>query len=343
MTAKDVHIENQERVRYLDRVGTDIQKLLHSGSELGKDTLFLLPEIKNDLLKLPYDTITISEKLNNRVIKKKNCARKMKMVKDRCLSQDKTEQLQATCLPASQFFVPPKRFKDVSMTVPELHETTSTSTSTTCFADYVTSEPLDLNPKQDLESNFLHKCEKVSETLYSSEGSEDKSGAPNDLPSSKQLRVIQENVIEQISNFFTGIHQIQDYDMENLIFINNFFGKEKVYRGTQYLWILTGIRWRCHLRFVHVNMSVTSASSNPEDGTVKVFWQIAGLNQTTFIKKMWQVFTRYSSAVVDNAEHYSGVSVFHVNKDGKIYRHRVDRMDRVKEAKPLVQPEMAMA
>ncbi|XP_033732619.1 uncharacterized protein LOC117322024 [Pecten maximus] len=335
-TKNAILMENQERAAYLQK--TNIQKPLQTEElhDFGRDTLFLLSEITNDKLKLPCNADAVNDMLYNTVTNNKKCARKITKIKDRCLSEDYMA-LPATQLSTSQFFVPSQRLKDISMTVPRLED------SMTYFDGYMVTQQSDSTIKREGENRILNKCEKSSETLCSSKSGEDKDGTANDLPSAKQLAIIQENIVEQISNFFHGVHRIQDYDMEKLVFVNNFFGKEKVYRGSQYLWILTGIRWRCHLRFVLVNMTVTSASSNTEDGTVKVYWQIAGLNQSTFVKKMWQVFTKYSSTVVDNAEHYGGVSLFHVNKEGKIYRHRVDRMDQIKEGKPVVQPEMAMA
>ncbi|XP_060068020.1 uncharacterized protein LOC132548215 [Ylistrum balloti] len=307
--------------------------------DFGKDTLLLLPETTEDKLKLHFKNDTINDIWYSTVAKKKNHGRKMTKNKVRCVSEPHMA-LPLTHSSTSQFFTSAQRFKDLSMPAP-FHE------PMTSFNGYMATEPVKADQciKQGGENRSLKKCKQDSEMdilCCSSKTGEDKSGTSMDLPTAHQLGIIQENIVEQVPVFFKEKYRMEDYDIQNMVFINNFFGKEKVYRGAHYPVFLAGLRIRCHMRFVYIKMSVTSASYNVEEGTVKVYWQLIGLNQFTFLRKLFSIVRNYQAAI-DNAEYYCGVSVFHVNKEGKIYKHRVDRMDQIKEGKAVRQPEMAMA
>ncbi|XP_021353437.1 uncharacterized protein LOC110450303 [Mizuhopecten yessoensis] len=340
-----VFVGNQERAAHLQKCDNTPKPVLVTVPHVfGRDTFFVLPEVINDRVKSHCNTDAASEKLYSTVTIKKNNGGKITKIKDSCVSELEAHMtLPSTHLSSSESFVPAQGFKGKSVTAPFLE-------SMTFFDGYMATQQMETDQcmKQKGENGILRKCEKNSETdILSCSPKNNKSEMPTgipkkDLPSPKQLGIIQEKIVDQFGMFLKRITNYEDYDMDNFVFVNNFFGNEKIYKGSQYHWILFGIKLRCHMRFVIVNISVTSASSNVEDGTVKVYWQLVGVTQTYFFRKLWKSFGNYQ-AVVDNAEYYGGVSVFHINSEGKIYRHRVDRMDQVKEGKAVRQPEMAMA
>lgn len=98
--------------------------------------------------------------------------------------------------------------------------------------------------------------------------------------------------------------------------------------SARYISQMNLLRIYCHLRFVYVRFRVTSLRVVPAEGTVHMKWQVQGLGALQLClnylpKKLYQRKNMEEFSPVKMA----GVSVYHVDRDGKVFRHVIDNKE----------------
>lgn len=145
-------------------------------------------------------------------------------------------------------------------------------------------------------------------------------------PSLHQLRRVEAYFIETLPLFFKTRMDYRIYHPE-MVFENNFWGNNELFRGVnQYATQMMKFRAYTHLKYAHVHMEVMSSACLPEEGIVRVQWRIVGLSQFKALKFWKYTAWSYGKSFREDAEWIDGVSIFHVNKDGLVVKHRMDRM-----------------
>lgn len=147
----------------------------------------------------------------------------------------------------------------------------------------------------------------------------------NSLPTREMLHVIQEDMAKQVPRFFVAQHHYEHYH-HTITLENNYSGKLKVSRGIMpYVFELTKVKLLFRIRYSYVRMQVLKITSHPEDGTVRIRWRISAVPHLAAFK-FWQLPSTYYKSAEDSSRWYDGFSILHVSKEGKIYRHCVDRV-----------------
>eukprot|EP00092_Neocalanus_flemingeri_P085956 GFUD01108235.1.p1 GENE.GFUD01108235.1~~GFUD01108235.1.p1 ORF type:complete len:250 (+),score=69.16 GFUD01108235.1:34-783(+) len=81
-----------------------------------------------------------------------------------------------------------------------------------------------------------------------------------------------------------------------------------------------------HIKFVYVRPHIVSLTKHPEDNTIRVTWKLVGLGVVRMMLRYFpdQLWLRSN---MDKAAltWYEGYSTFHVNSEGKIVKHVVDK------------------
>ena len=126
-----------------------------------------------------------------------------------------------------------------------------------------------------------------------------------------------------------------------------------------YIKFVNLLRILAHIKFVYVRFHVLNLTKQPEDGTIRIRWRIAGLGVTRLVLRyipdqMWK------RGYMDSASPswYDGYSVFYVGGDNKIYKHVADKrmpdeekkeksiqegmVDKLKKLKPTPAPSTAL-
>eukprot|EP00091_Calanus_sinicus_P013430 TRINITY_DN29839_c0_g1_i1.p1 TRINITY_DN29839_c0_g1~~TRINITY_DN29839_c0_g1_i1.p1 ORF type:complete len:146 (-),score=43.08 TRINITY_DN29839_c0_g1_i1:99-536(-) len=81
-----------------------------------------------------------------------------------------------------------------------------------------------------------------------------------------------------------------------------------------------------NIKFVYVRPKIISMTMHPEDNTIKVTWKIVGLGMLRMALR-YIPDQLYLRANMDKAAlpWFEGFSTFHVNSEGRIVRHVVDK------------------
>ncbi|KAK7491688.1 hypothetical protein BaRGS_00017141 [Batillaria attramentaria] len=145
-------------------------------------------------------------------------------------------------------------------------------------------------------------------------------------PNMDQLRTVERFFIESLPHLFKSRMDYSIYH-PSVVFENNFWGKEEVTVGiTQYATQIMKLRALTHLKYAHVHLEVVSSACLLEEGVVRIQWRIVGLSQLKALKFWKYTAWSYGKAFREDAEWIEGISILHVNKDGQVVKHRMDRM-----------------
>ncbi|XP_064649498.1 uncharacterized protein LOC135501356 isoform X2 [Lineus longissimus] len=149
---------------------------------------------------------------------------------------------------------------------------------------------------------------------------------PKNSQSSDNLLKMKEKLEKEFQNFFVKMHDYSLYHKE-MVFENNYWGEEKVYRGINaYAWELNKIKFLSHFKFSNVKFHILRMTHHEEDNTIKVRWRVNGLPTLTTYLKFWKFLPgKYSNAMEHESEWHDGFSIFYLGKDGLIQKHRIDR------------------
>lgn len=97
-----------------------------------------------------------------------------------------------------------------------------------------------------------------------------------------------------------------------------------------YVISLAMLKIKAHMNYAHVKMEVLKISQHPDEGAVKCRWRVVG--GPGFFKLLltfWRmnIIQSYRSKTPNaNTEWIDGFSIFHINGEGKIYKHVCDKV-----------------
>lgn len=151
-------------------------------------------------------------------------------------------------------------------------------------------------------------------------------------PSIAQLEQVKQYYIEIVPDFHRkGEDLSAKLHAPNIIFENHFFKKPKVTRGLQqYIIELSKLKILATLAYPSYYFEIQSITTHPKEGHVKMHWRMYYVSNWNFIRR---IFTLMRDMKQKKRGHDSidATSYFHVNKDGKVFRHRIDRVIPLKE------------
>ncbi|KAK3920326.1 hypothetical protein KUF71_009613 [Frankliniella fusca] len=161
----------------------------------------------------------------------------------------------------------------------------------------------------------LHLCQQSSNSKAKSED-------PFQPPSEGQLNKIVETLSTDLPNFFIRPLNIKIYH-QNIIFEDNirrkkFIGRSQYSLQAKLLYVIG------HLRFLSIRLDVLKITAHPEDGTVKVRWQINVIRHIKILKiKFWDL----TKSIPENEQTWiDGFSTYYVKGDGLVHKHVADKM-----------------
>ncbi|XP_045195761.2 uncharacterized protein LOC123551114 [Mercenaria mercenaria] len=145
-------------------------------------------------------------------------------------------------------------------------------------------------------------------------------------PTIMQLEAVKEYYIEIVPGFHkrgeklsAGLHH------EKMVFENHFFKKPKVTVGlTKYSTEISKIRAIATFFYPSYHLEIQSILSYPNEGYVKMHWRAYVVSNWKFVKRILMLMKDYKSAHGGH-DTIDAISTFHVNRDGKIVLHKLDR------------------
>ncbi|KAH9507362.1 hypothetical protein Btru_057904 [Bulinus truncatus] len=144
-------------------------------------------------------------------------------------------------------------------------------------------------------------------------------------PSPSQLHDIKEKVEELVFTLFKGHH---DYNVlhKNIVMENNLFGDNRMTVGlTPYKLELFKLRLQMKAQFCSTSMEILNVTTLEQTGVIRVHWRLKGLPHTQILK-VWKLLPNKKSISQEDWEWLEAFSYFHIGKDGKVNKHRIDRM-----------------
>lgn len=117
------------------------------------------------------------------------------------------------------------------------------------------------------------------------------------------------------------------YD-NDMIFEDNIRGL--VLKGKQaYMWNLVMMKIKGQICYGKITMNILKITAHPEDGTIRVRWQVEGVQGWRLIFTFWRygLARRLAAGELPYvADITDGFSIFYLNSKGLIYKHMCDKM-----------------
>lgn len=135
----------------------------------------------------------------------------------------------------------------------------------------------------------------------------------------------------QLPRFFNRSHCFHIYD-KDIVFEDHIRGL--VTRGIQpYMINFALLKMRGSLMYGSVRMNILKMTKHPEDGTVRVRWQVVGVSGWRLILTFWRYVPfrlPFSQKDESRPQEFSdttdGFSIFYLNSQGLVYKHVCDKM-----------------
>jgi len=180
-------------------------------------------------------------------------------------------------------------------------------------------------------SSPLGPCHVMSMSTLDSDSPEPTVAGPdpsktNQKPDLDQLMKLQEHIVEKMPKFFVEKHDYRCYRVD-LVFENNYNPyRPRVTKDVSWYVIeVFKIRGWSAAKFVNTELNVLKATSHEDEGVVKVHWRFRGLPQLEVVKVWNFVPWKYRQSLNKESEYYEGISTFHVDGNGVIFKHVIDR------------------
>ena len=144
-------------------------------------------------------------------------------------------------------------------------------------------------------------------------------------PSEAQLQNVFDCLSKDLPMLFV---KTMDYTLytQDLVFINNIRGVSTT-GLVNYVKQIAFLKIIGHIKFAYIRLNVMKMTMHPEDNTIKVRWRIVGISGTHVFLQFWKVKVwNMKQHINDTEAWYDGFSTFHVNNDGKVFKHVVDKM-----------------
>ncbi|XP_064617019.1 uncharacterized protein LOC135481018 [Liolophura sinensis] len=145
-------------------------------------------------------------------------------------------------------------------------------------------------------------------------------------PSNEQLGQFRDHITRAMPRFFVERHNYHVYH-KDIVFENNYWGTNLTANGLNaYALQLSKLRFLASLKFAHMEVVILKCTIHPEDGTVRMRWRLKGLSQFKALM-FWKFLPwNYKKGVRDESQWYDGFSVYHLNSEGLVVKHRVDQV-----------------
>ncbi|ELT94768.1 hypothetical protein CAPTEDRAFT_191001 [Capitella teleta] len=193
-------------------------------------------------------------------------------------------------------------------------------------------------PFKKLSPNLPDGC-----VIYCSGGGTTPSPNDSDLPNADTLNNVQGYLLEVVSlilawftrnNIFIQIPTMLNSRVDpsaysnDIVLVNSFNpAKPVVIEGTsKYFLYMSKMRGYIHLRYAKARLSVVRSWQDVNKGTVRVQWRLSTISQLQAMMFWRFSFWNVEDSFVKYAKNLEAVSTFHINKEGLIYRHVVDRV-----------------
>ncbi|UJR30662.1 hypothetical protein I4U23_018186 [Adineta vaga] len=153
-------------------------------------------------------------------------------------------------------------------------------------------------------------------------------GNPNDKPKLEHLRFVEDQLKQILPDFCKRMHPYALYTAD-LVFENYYDHPPKIIKGAGgYALALFWIRMKLNFTLMNVTVHLLKTTVDEESNCVKVRWRVSGLSNKSFVGvlKGWRKPRDVAGNIRDYIEHIDGLSTFYVRGDGRIYKHRVDRI-----------------
>nr|KAI8729137.1 CAunnamed protein product [Biomphalaria glabrata] len=150
-------------------------------------------------------------------------------------------------------------------------------------------------------------------------------GQSKNGPSPSQLHDIKEHLEELVYKLFKGRH---NYNIlhENVVMENNLFGDNRTTVGmTAYKLELFKLRLQIKAQFSSTSMEILNVTTLEQTGVIRIHWRLKGLPLTQVLK-FWKLVPTKKSMSKEDWEWLEAFSYFHIGKDGRVHKHRIDRM-----------------
>lgn len=157
--------------------------------------------------------------------------------------------------------------------------------------------------------------------FFSATGGEQSQG---NGPSPEKLGEAKEKVEKLVLSMLAGISDSSVLH-KDIILENNLFGRNKVSQGhTAYYLEMLKLRIQVHASYSGAKMEILAVSTLDTTGVIRVHWRMTGVSQVHVVK-FWRFIQGKEPVSKDDKQYIEAFSYFHINKDGQVYKHRIDR------------------
>lgn len=146
-------------------------------------------------------------------------------------------------------------------------------------------------------------------------------------PTLAQLETVRSYYLEIVPDFHKrGEDLSAKLHSQNLVFENHFFKTPRITRGLQkYMMELAKFRILGAIAYPSYYFEIQSITSHPREGQVKMHWRMYYVSNWNFVRRIFSLM-RDMSEKKKGHDSIDATSTFSVNKDGKIFYHKVDRV-----------------
>ncbi|KAK7074412.1 hypothetical protein SK128_024189 [Halocaridina rubra] len=148
---------------------------------------------------------------------------------------------------------------------------------------------------------------------------------PTGKPSIEQLSHVYDVLAETLPKLFKEPINYRIYHQQ-IVFENRIRGKVTV-GLLPYVRQVMLLRTVGHLKFSYIKFEILKITKHPEDGTVRIRWQIQGLSVLKAMFQFWKFkLWNWKSLSEQMESWYDGYSTFYVGGDGLVHKHVADSM-----------------
>jgi len=147
------------------------------------------------------------------------------------------------------------------------------------------------------------------------------------------LMKFQEYAVEKMPKFMVEKHDYRIYRPD--LYYENNYNPQKPRIIKEIGWYVVEvfkIRGWSAAKYVNTNIKILKATSHEDEGVVRIHWQFRGLPQLEILKVWNFVPWKYKNSITNESEYYEGISTFHLDGNGSVFRHIVERTLPIQEA-----------
>lgn len=150
-------------------------------------------------------------------------------------------------------------------------------------------------------------------------------------PTPEQLQTVHDELVDDLPYILSRPQKISLYSNE-MIFEDNIRGLKIIGRNNYFIHFAL-LRIKTAFLFAYIQLNILKITQHPQEGTIKVRWQISGMSGLMTIKNLFRlnIFTIFFSREkalnkASGLKYYDGFSIFYVNGDGLIFKHLCEKV-----------------